>query len=117
MSQELIVHNAVYQPDGKRLTIVIAMVDFTNLETTATVVDKDTGVQLSQTVSSEKRVNQGFGETIFCADAQGHTHDAAACAKAHADYGKVKTLLAGKLSDWKTKTPATNMTPADRKLE
>jgi hypothetical protein len=117
MAQELIVHNALYKPDEKRLEIILAMVDFTMLEKISTVLDKESGAQLSKVISDEKRVNAGFGETIYCPDADGHVHAAGACAKAHPDFGKVKAVLLGRISEWRTRAMATDVTPADRKLE
>lgn len=117
MAQELIVQNATYQPDQKRLEIVIALVEFRILERTVTVVDKDTGLQVAKLEEVDKDVLKAFGETLYCPDVQGHTHEPIACAKAHAEYAAKKAKLAGSLSDWKAQAKPLTMTPADRKLE
>lgn len=124
MARELVIHNAVYRAAEKRMEILFIASEFRTLTTTVVVTDKDTGEEVSRSEETKKKVLAGFGETVYCPDAdekrdkgQPHTHAAMTCLLSHPEYAAKKKQVADALNAWKVDVGPVDATPEERKIE
>lgn len=117
MATRYTILDASYQPDQKRLEILIGMSDVTEVQKTTTIKNLDTGEEKSIIEEPETVVNKGFGDTLYCPDAAGHTHEPNACAKAHPEFAAKTAALTAKLTDWQARAKRVTVVPVSRKLD